>query len=306
MDIGRLLDLQLRMLTYFLMGAALKKLHILRADGIAAITDLILHLVLPCNIIAAFLIPFDLQTLKQFGIILLIATFIQIYSFLISKILYKKEPEEVQKALRYATMVSNAGFIGNPVAESFFGPAGLLYASIYLIPQRIVMWSAGLSIYTGSHNSRETLHRVLTHPCIIAVFIGSFLMLTGLPLPEFLREAVESVGDITTPFSLILIGTILADVDPGSLLDSRLLGYSILRLLILPAIALLVCKIFAVDRLISGVSVLLAAMPASTSSVILANKYHGDAKFASKLVMSSTLAILLTLPLWSYLFSLFL
>ena len=43
-----------------------------------------------------------------------------------------------RKVMQYATVASNAGFLGNPVAEGVFGSVGLALASVYLIPQRIV------------------------------------------------------------------------------------------------------------------------------------------------------------------------
>ena len=80
--------------------------------------------------------------------------------------------------LQYATVCSNAGFLGNPVAEGLYGSIGLLYASVYLIPQRIVMWSAGISYFTESPSRKEVVKKVLTHPCIVAVEIGIVLMVT--------------------------------------------------------------------------------------------------------------------------------
>ena len=46
------------------------------------------------------------------------------------------------KCLQYGTICSNAGFLGNPIAEGIYGAEGLVLASVYLIPQRIMMWSS--------------------------------------------------------------------------------------------------------------------------------------------------------------------
>ncbi|MDY5496649.1 MAG: AEC family transporter, partial [Anaerobutyricum sp.] len=54
-----------------------------------------------------------------------------------------------------------------------------------------------------------------------------------------------------------------------------------------------------VDRLVTGVSVILAAMPAGATTSILASKYECDGEFAVKLVVFSTAVSLLTTPLWS-------
>ena len=49
--------------------------------------------------------------------------------------------------MQYGTVCSNAGFLGSPLTEGLFGGVGLLLTSVYLIPQRIVMWSMGVSYF---------------------------------------------------------------------------------------------------------------------------------------------------------------
>ena len=76
----------------------------------------------------------------------------------------RRQPEDRRKNLTYAIICSNAGFLGNPIAEGVFGSVGLMYASVYLIPQRIMMWSEGLAIFSGNKDPKGTLKKVLTHP----------------------------------------------------------------------------------------------------------------------------------------------
>ena len=57
------------------------------------------------------------------------------------------------------------------------------------------------------------IKKVATHPCIVAVYIGLALLIFQIPLPDFLGNTIKSIGGCTTAISMILIGTILADVD---------------------------------------------------------------------------------------------
>ena len=52
------------------------------------------------------------------------------------------------------------------------------------------------------------------------------------------------------------------------------------------------------DDLVTGVSVVLAAMPAASTTAIIASKYKKDEKFATRCVVSSTLLSLVTVPVW--------
>ena len=61
------------------------------------------------------------------------------------------------KVLKYATMASNAGILGNPVAEGIFGSMGLFYASFYLIPHENCDVVAGNDVFYKGAGS-ETLN----------------------------------------------------------------------------------------------------------------------------------------------------
>ncbi|WP_024293569.1 AEC family transporter [Lacrimispora indolis] len=298
MDYQQLLNLQGMLFLLVAAGVVLRKMGILPEGAKNILTDLVIYLILPCNIINSFFIEFNFDILKGFAIILTIASLIQVGCLILAKVLYNREPEGRKKVLQYGTVCSNAGFMGNPIAEGVYGAEGLMYASIFLIPQRIVMWSAGVSYFTESPDRKTVVKKVLTHPCIIAVYIGLILMITRLPLPVFLQNTIRSIGGCTTTISMVLIGAILAEVEPGSILDRGIVKYALIRLFLLPLLVYLSCRVFHVTPLLSGVSVLLTGMPAGSTTAILAAKYDGDYIFATKCVVVTTLLSLVTIPLW--------
>ena len=301
MGTGELISLQLRMFLIMLVGLFFRKKNIISLEGKKNLTDLVIYLILPCNIVKSFLIEFDSNTLLNFGQILLISVLIQVFCAILAKILYRRTTEGHKPVLMYATVASNSGFLGNPVAEGVFGSMGLALASVYLIPQRIVMWSAGVSYFTKGADRKAIIKRVLTHPCIIAVFLGMALMLTQMSLPSFLDAALRDIGNCNTAMSMLVIGTILADVKPKEMLDKSIFLFSGLRLVLIPLAVYIGCLLFRVDGLVTGVSVLLAAMPAASTTAILAAKYDGDAVYASKCVVLTTVLSLIATPLWSML-----
>lgn len=301
MGTGELISLQLRMFLIMLVGLFFRKKNIISLEGKKNLTDLVIYLILPCNIVKSFLIEFDSNTLLNFGRILLISVLIQVFCAILAKILYRRTTEGHKPVLMYATVASNSGFLGNPVAEGVFGSMGLALASVYLIPQRIVMWSAGVSYFTKGADRKAIIKRVLTHPCIIAVFLGMALMLTQMSLPSFLDAALRDIGNCNTAMSMLVIGTILADVKPKEMLDKSIFLFSGLRLVLIPLAVYIGCLLFRVDGLVTGVSVLLAAMPAASTTAILAAKYDGDAVYASKCVVLTTVLSLIATPLWSML-----
>ncbi len=117
-------------------------------------------------------------------------------------------------------------------------------------------------------------------------------------MPEFLENTIRGVGGCTTTVSMVLIGTILAEVKLKSMLDWGIVKYTVIRLFLIPFMVFIACRLFSVDKVLSGVSILLAGMPAGSTTAILAAKYNGDYIFATKCVVVTTLLSLLTIPLW--------
>lgn len=294
-----LVDLQLMMFSLIIIGLILKKVGVVGKTGQKNITDLVIDIILPCNIIKSFMVKFSLDIIKDFAQIFIISIIIQVCCVILGNVLFIKASESRKKCLRYGTICSNAGFMGNPIAEGVFGSMGLTLASIYLIPQRIMMWSEGIAVFTDAPSKKELAKKVLKHPCIIACEVGILLMLTGWNPPLFINEVITSISNCNTAMSMLVIGMILADADPKTLIDKDILFFTAIRLLVIPFLVWVPCRFGPVDNLVKGVSVLLAAMPAGATTTILASKYDGNAEFAVKMVVFSTAASLISTPLWS-------
>ena len=303
MNFTDLFNLQIMMFLLMGIGFFLRKKEIITTAGKRVLTDLVIDLILPCNIISAFCIEFSKEILTQGMEILIISCLNQAMCMVLACVLYRNFPKEKKMVLQYGTICSNAGFLGNPVAEGIYGPMGLLYASIYLIPQRIIMWSAGVSFFTESPNKKTLVKKVLTHPCIVAVFIGVALMVSQIQLPTFLGNTIENVGDCTTSIVMLLIGAILAEADLKTMVTKTTAAYSVLRLVIIPVIVLAGCRLANMPALVAGLSTILAAMPAGTTTAILAVKYDGDEEFATKCVVLTTMLSMIMIPIWCMIIS---
>lgn len=293
----KLMELQTTIFLLIAAGYLLTKWNILTPGVRKPLTDLVIDFVLPCNIIVSFMIAFDREILISCLAVFGVSVAIQLVTVWLGRFLYPKTSATHLPVLRYATIVSNAGFLGNPIVEGLYGSQGLLYASIYLIPQRIVMWSAGVSCFTAT-KGKDVLRKVVTHPCIVAVAIGLVLMLFQIDLPVGLDNTLRTVGACNTALSMLVIGNILSEVKLSELFHVENIWYCVVRLLLIPALVLVGCKALDLTDLVTQSSTILAGMPAAATTAILAAKYDGDAKFAVSLVCLSTLLSLITIPMW--------
>lgn len=290
--------MQVVMFLLMLMGLVVTKKGLLTAAGKKCLTDLLVNLVIPCNIIYAFTLSGDKSAVDQFGMVLLVAVLTGGFSVALSAVAYNRFPHEEKKVLQYATVVSNAGFMGNAVAEGIFGPLGLVYTAIYIIPQRIFMWSIGVSYFDQSEKGAKGLRKALTHPCIIAVAVGLVLMIAHITLPSILVTTVKKVSDCCTALSMFVIGAILAEVDLRTVITPKTLAFSAVRLCGIPLVTLIVCLLLGAQPLVTGVAVILAGMPAGATTSILAAQYGTGEKFAVKIVVLTTALSMLSIPLW--------
>lgn len=296
---SRMLVLQATIFILMALGFFFKKKKIISREGQKNITDLVIYLILPCNIITSFLSELPGDAMAAALQILLISLVIQIIAVIYGKVLFAREGEDRKKCLRYGIICSNAGFLGSPVAEGIFGAGGLMLASVFLIPVRTMMWSEGIAIFTKETDIRATVKKVATHPCIIACVIGMLLMLTGAQVPAVILTPVQTIGRCNLAMSMMVIGMILAEIDPRTLWDPVVGIYTLHRLIIIPALVMLALHFLPVDPTVKGVSILLTAMPAGSTTSMLAAKYDVDPQFATKMVVFSTLLSIPAILIWS-------
>ena len=299
MDIVRLGNLQLSLFLMILIGLYLRKKNIVDESGKRCLTDLVVNVIIPCNIIKSCLMPFEGNIFLTCGRILAAGAILQLIFMGLNHFLFNRYPDTRKKVLQYGTLVSNSGFLGYPVAEGVYGSLGLFYASVFLIPLRMVMWSVGTSYFMASHMSRrQVLQKVLTHPCLIGVYIGILIMVTQVRLPGFLTMTIRYIGHCNAAVTMFIIGTILADVPLLTIFNRDSFLYSVLRLLLLPALAWGVSAALHLDAVATGIAVLMTGMPAGATTAIFAARYGSDAPFATKLTVLSTLLSMFTILFW--------
>lgn len=297
----QMLNVQCVLLLYMICGVICRRLKIITPQNQQQFVKLVLSVLMPCMVFNSFKnITFD--KLLQSIWLLVISLCVCAFASLAGRYIYRRYPEEKQKVLRYSTLINNAGFAGLPLAEETFGSTGLAYASIFLIPIRIFMWSSGTSLLSNEKTSTKKLLITLAkNPCIIAVFLGIARGMAQITFFPFMESAISKLSACVSPLSMIIIGAIIADVDPRTIFEKGVLPYTAIRLIVFPIIVLSVTKLLGFDDVIVGTSMILTAMPAATSTALLAAQYNADVKFASKIVFVSTLASLITAPLLMFL-----
>ena len=195
---------------------------------------------------------------------------------------------------RYTLAFPNVAFIGYPVVTALFGSEALFYAVILVLPFNLMTFTLGPLLLTGA--KRFSLRQTFS-PAAVAALLALLLTLARVRPPAVVGEAVEFVGSITVPLSLLFVGSLLAGLPLGALFASpRLWILTAVRLLVMPAVLVPLLRALGTEPLIVSVAVVEMGMPTAVNGSLLCMEYGGDAECMAQITFVSTLASIVTIP----------
>lgn len=297
----KMVDIQSVLLIYMLMGVYARKKQIINEQNQQKFIDFVLNILMPCMVFNSFK-NMTLDNLRAAAVALIVSLVICLLAIWLGRIAYRDFSEDKQSVMKYATLVNNAGFAGLPLANDTFGAEGLMYASVFVVPNRVFMWSAGISMLSHSDADRKDIvWKVLKNPNIIAVELGMIRGLLQVTFPDFIEITLERTGACVAPVSMMIVGAMIADVGLRNVMEKGILRVALIRMIILPVITFLILHALGMGEALIGSSMILSAMPAGATTVLLSARYHANVEYASKLVLVTTVLSLVTAPLLMFL-----
>ena len=138
---------------------------------------------------------------------------------------------------------------------------------------------------------------------VIACITAMLLYFLQTPVPSFLQAFITNLGNLTAPLSMMIIGASLAQMPLKELfLDKKLLLFSLVKLLLLPAVWMIMVNRVAEREILRGVCLVMMATPAGSMTAMLAQQYGGDYETASRGVALTTVLSVITMPLLAAVF----
>ena len=138
---------------------------------------------------------------------------------------------------------------------------------------------------------------------VIACITAMLLYFLQTPVPSFLQAFITNLGNLTAPLSMMIIGASLAQMPLKELfLDKKLLLFSLVKLLLLPAVWMIMVNRVAEQEILRGVCLVMMATPAGSMTAMLAQQYGGDYETASRGVALTTVLSVITMPLLAEVF----
>lgn len=200
-------------------------------------------------------------------------------------------------AYRFMVMFSNVGYMGYPVIASLMGQEAVFYASLFNIPFNILVYSLGVMQLSGaSGKSAFRLRNIINAP-FISTFVAIGIFALGIPIPGFIADATDMLGDMIVPAAMLIIGASLGRMSLKEVFcDWRVYIFALIRLLLIPILVWAVLGLFITNQIILSIAVVIAAMPAATNATMLCLEYGGNEAVASRGVFVTTLLSVVTIP----------
>ncbi len=208
-------------------------------------------------------------------------------------------PKKSEGTYSVMTVFSNIGFIGFPIISAVYGSGALLYASIFLIPYNILIYTYGIQMM--KQGEKETFHwKKVINIGVIFCIISIFIFITNITLPTWIENIISTLSNLTAPLSMMVIGASFATMNVKELFyDGKLLLFSFVKLLLLPIIGTIIAKQFINNFALCGVIMIMLSTPVGSMTAMLAQEYNGDYGLASRGVAITTLLSVITIPIVS-------
>ena len=303
MDVMVIFQTMIKLLLILILGFVLNKIHILDAQTNQRLSNLIVTVTTPMLVISS-VCGLDDSVSRLSVLPLLLGGFGLYLGFILFGELACRLPifKKENRGPNACMMVfPNSGFMGIPVMQSIYGTNAVFYNSILNFPYNIFIYTYALLRLGSGKNADGTkqkisLRSILT-PGFVMVFLALILFLTGLPLPQVIVDTCDMVGGITSPLSMLVLGSTIAMYPlKESLKDPRCYLFALFRLFIIPMATLGVCRLFQIDNFITGIAVLSAAMPVGSMVLIMCGRCGGNTELVSRNTLVTTLLSVITIP----------
>ena len=298
-------------------GVLLRKTNILPKGSDATISRLETYLLIPALNLFNQMTQCTRETFAENAPLMLYGTVIILCAMLLSYPLSRlfvrnaaTSPELTYRrnVYKYALTFANYGFVGNFIILGVFGAETFYKYSLLTFPFLVMGYVWGMYILvpkSAGSGMLSNLKKGLLTPPLIALLVGMLIGLLDLSryVPSFIKNALSYAADCQAPVGLVLAGVVIGGFKFGDLIRNKnVYGATALRLLVLPAVAMLLLKLLGAGEELMTLALIALATPLGMNTIVYPATYGGDTETGASMVMISHALCVATIPLMYYLF----
>lgn len=297
-------DFILEMMTLYgigVLGLFARKKGVLKKHTTEVLTQLILYITLPALILFSLDISFSFTIVNQFIWLVFMSILAMSIAIIISAWMGNRSnlPEHQRKVYKSLTIFGNQGFIGYAVIYILFHEQGIVYLTIFNIYYLILIWTYGIYLFTKDSNTINWKN-IYFNPGILSTIAGLIILFTPLTLPNTIASSLESIGKMTIPLSMLVIGCLIADTQIKNIFmmlkNSYIWKSAFVKLLLTPLL-LLPLYFLSVPFPLFATAIIVSGMPSAPTISLYAQKFGGDCYYASIGVLVTTFFCIFTIPI---------
>lgn len=208
---------------------------------------------------------------------------------------FEKKDAGVYKAL---TVFSNMGFMGFPIISAVYGQQALIYASVFLLPFNVLIYTYGVFRISGHRmDCRETAGKCFNIGTCAGI-LALALAIGQIRLPDIASQTIEMLSDLTAPLCMMVIGASFLKIRFRDVFCNRkLMLFSAVRLLLIPLAGMALIRMATPGPVLQGICFIILASPAGSMVAMLAQQNDGNDLIASEGAAVTTLFSVVTMPL---------
>ena len=294
---------------YIGVGFIANRLKVLPEESVKHFISLVMGITVPCLVISSItgqdlngdMYRNTILTLLLTTLVLIVTAFATTF---VSDRIFPWKDQQDRNVLASAMTGCNAGFMGLPIASAVFGELVFYYLVIQNIANNLYLFVMSLAQlhHRESEKSSKSLSeklKPLVNPTSVATIVSLIMLFAGIHLPEYAMDIVTTLGDITIPLSMILVGVQLGGADFKKLIaDKALLITSVMKLIAVPALALLILAPMPADPVVKLTVLLGMCFPSAVIGVAVAAQENKNYQLMAEAVAITTLLSVITLPVW--------
>ena len=248
------------------------------------LTGLLLKVVQPVYLFMAYQRAFDRGLLTNFMRCMAMAAGAFLVMILIPYLFFPKGSRDREVGL-VVSAFPNTGFFGIPLISGIYGTEGVFYLTTMITMFNLLVWTYGVIVMSGRHDSLRATVKRLVSPALIAVFLGLVCFSTGLLLPQMIASPLEKLGNMNTPLAMLISGAVVARANfKQGLRDPMVYKISLLRVLVLPMAVALCLFWLPVNPMLIYIVVLSSGFSVGSAPLMFCVQYNKNSVLGGECV----------------------
>ena len=274
-------------------GFAMFKSGKITKEGSKSIGNILIYGSLPCVLISSFFIEKTQEHMIGLAISAALGFLLVLMSILVGKLCFREDA-----IAKFAAAFSNPGFFGIPLILASLGSGCVFYVAGFIACVNLGQWTYGVAVMTGQKGG-FSFTRLVTAPFAIAIAIGLAIFLTGIEIPGILKNSITAIKELNTPLAMFTVGIYLAQTDLKNMFFKKsLYSISLVRLLVIPALAILLLWPLPASMLDMKIALFIAtACPVGSNIAVYAQLHNQDYAYSVETVIISTILAIVTMPI---------